>query len=177
MSSSRVPDHLHRPAHLFGQNCSLRAVIGLRLAPKSPAEQGHVANYILPLRSQLLRDDVLDSLRILRRRPQCRFSHALISRGAPSLNSKRGRSGHCGRRRRHPQAVQDSSRKGAGDRKGRCNLPRDPARPGIGRKSKARLLRRRLQFCPKRWAGGEGGMDPGRLTSKFDYYNASQPCT
>ncbi len=68
------PDHLHRPAHFLGQNRSLRNVIGLRLAPESPAEQCYMANYIFLRDAQLFRDDVLHGLRILRRGPQCRFA-------------------------------------------------------------------------------------------------------
>ena len=63
------PNHLHRPAHFFGQNRGLRHVIGLRLAPESPTEKRDVANHIFFRDPELFRNDVLHSLRILRRSP------------------------------------------------------------------------------------------------------------
>src|ERR1700730_3648055 len=68
------PNPLHGSAHLFRQNRSFSNVIRLRLAPESSAEKSYMADYVFFRDSQLSRNDVLHSLRILRRGPQYRFA-------------------------------------------------------------------------------------------------------
>src|SRR5262249_39872917 len=69
-----APDHLHRLTSFLRENSRFRDIIGLGLSAEASAEKCHVADDIFFRDTQLLRDDRLRSLRILRGRPRRDFA-------------------------------------------------------------------------------------------------------